>query len=98
MASELEKENYRAKDLIKKREREILTRWDELLVLLDRHRLALHAANQLMSVMRDLDSVALTIHDLEVSFFISSMYQTLNNCCMGSVRYYNAPFRRNYLE
>ena len=75
MASELEKERYRAKDLIKKREREILTRWDELLVLLDRHRLALHAANQLMSVMRDLDSVALTIRDLEVSsFFIPSLY------------------------
>lgn len=86
MASELEKEKYRAKDLIKKREREILTRWDELLVLLERHRLALHAANQLMSVMRDLDSVALTIRDLEVSFFLvdhvlfSSLLSLLITC------------------
>ena len=66
MAAELTKENYRAKDQINKREREILTRWDELLVLLERHRLALQAASQLMSVMRDLDTVASTIRDLEV--------------------------------
>lgn len=66
MAAELEKENYRGKDQINKREREILTRWDELLVLLERHRLALQSASQLMSVMRDLDTVASTIRDLEV--------------------------------
>lgn len=66
MAAELEKENYRGKDQVNKREREILTRWDELLVLLERHRLALHSASQLMSVMRDLDTVASTIRDLEV--------------------------------
>ncbi len=68
MAAELEKENYRGKDQINKREREILTRWDELLVLLERHRLALQSASQLMSVMRDLDTVASTIRDLEVSY------------------------------
>ena len=66
MAAELEKENYRGKDQINKREREILIRWDELLVLLERHRLALQSASQLMSVMRDLDTVASTIRDLEV--------------------------------
>ncbi|XP_046630760.1 spectrin beta chain, non-erythrocytic 1-like isoform X4 [Daphnia pulicaria] len=68
MAAELEKENYRGKDQINKREREILTRWDELLVLLERHRLALQSASQLMSVMRDLDTVASTIRDLEENF------------------------------
>lgn len=68
MAAELEKEKYRGREQIKKREREILTRWEELLGLLERHRLALQAANQLMSVMRDLDTVASTIKDLEVSF------------------------------
>ena len=83
MAAELEKENYRGKDQINKREREILTRWDELLVLLERHRLALQSASQLMSVMRDLDTVASTIRDLEVRIpaaghrvrlFISSLF------------------------
>lgn len=65
----MDKENYRARDQVKKREREILTRWDELLVLLERHRIALQNANQLMSVMRDLDTVAATVHDLEVTLF-----------------------------
>lgn len=68
MAAELSKENYRAKEQINKREREILTRWDELLVLLERHRLALQSASQLMSVMRDLDTVASTVRDLEENF------------------------------
>ena len=66
MANELEKENYHGKNHIKKREREILTRWDELLALVERHRVALQAANQLMSVMRELDTVASTIKEMEV--------------------------------
>jgi len=68
MAAELEKENYRAREQVKKREREILTRWEELLALLEKHRIALQAANQLMSVMRDLDTVASTIKDLGENF------------------------------
>lgn len=67
MAEELEKENYRGREHVKKREREIMTRWEDLLALLERHRLALQAANQLMSVIRDLDTVAMTIRDLEAS-------------------------------
>ena len=68
MAAELEKENYRAREQVKKREREILTRWEELLALLEKHRVALQSANQLMSVMRDLDTVASTINDLGENF------------------------------
>ena len=66
MASELERENYHGKAQIKRREREILTRWDELLALVERHRVALQAANQLMALIKELDTVASTIHDLEV--------------------------------
>lgn len=71
MAAELDRENYRAKDQIKKKEKEILSRWDELLVLVERHRVALQIASQLMSVMRDLDTLAATVHDLEVGRLIS---------------------------
>lgn len=76
MAAELDKENYRAKEQIKKREREIMLRWDELLVLLEKHRVALQSASQLMSVMRDLDTVAATVRDLEVNEINISMNKT----------------------
>lgn len=68
MAAELEKEKYRGREQVKKREREILKRWEDLLELLERHRVALQAASQLMSVSRDLDTVAMTIKDLEENF------------------------------
>lgn len=68
MAAELEKEKYRGREQVKKREREILKRWEDLLELLEKHRVALQAASQLMSVSRDLDTVAMTIKDLEENF------------------------------
>ena len=78
MAGELDKENYHGKNHIRKREQEILKRWEELLDLVERHRVALQAASQLMSVMRELDTVASTIRDIKVGtspsqFLIASM-------------------------
>ncbi|XP_071454610.1 spectrin beta chain, non-erythrocytic 5 isoform X3 [Hetaerina americana] len=68
MAQELARENYHGKDKVIAKEREILARWDELLVLLGNHRTSLTTACGLMALLREIDTVLATIKEMEVEF------------------------------
>lgn len=68
MADELEKENYHGKDRVKNREEEVLTKWRELLELLDKHKNNLALMSGLMNLLREIDATMTTIHGLEVQF------------------------------
>lgn len=67
MAEELVQENYHGKDRVKKREEEVLQRWHELLELLERHKINLTTFCNLMGMLREIDTLMGTIHELEVS-------------------------------
>ncbi|XP_046388683.1 spectrin alpha chain, non-erythrocytic 1 isoform X4 [Ischnura elegans] len=68
MADELVRENYHGKERVIAKEREILARWDELLVLLGNHRTSLTTACGLMALLREIDTVLATIKEMEVEF------------------------------
>ncbi|XP_013777045.2 LOW QUALITY PROTEIN: spectrin beta chain, non-erythrocytic 1-like [Limulus polyphemus] len=69
MADELVRENYHSKDRIKKREQEILEKWQNLLSLLKKHKLALTESNNLMNMLREIDAVSAEINNLEANLY-----------------------------
>ncbi|XP_076313686.1 LOW QUALITY PROTEIN: spectrin beta chain, non-erythrocytic 5-like [Tachypleus tridentatus] len=66
MADELVRENYHSKDRIKKRNFE---KWQNLLSLLKKHKLALTESNNLMNMLREIDAVSAEINNLEANLY-----------------------------
>ncbi|XP_022241663.1 spectrin beta chain, non-erythrocytic 1-like [Limulus polyphemus] len=69
MADELVAENFHGKDKIKKRETEILQRWHYLLELLKKHRISLTGFSNLMSILREIDTITDEIKEMEGSIY-----------------------------
>uniref|UniRef100_A0A2R5L953 Putative spectrin beta chain non-erythrocytic 5 isoform x6 n=1 Tax=Ornithodoros turicata TaxID=34597 RepID=A0A2R5L953_9ACAR len=68
MADNLELENYHGKARIRKREQDIMERWELLLELLEKHRVTLSNVSLLMSLLREADTLHGEIRDMEGSF------------------------------
>uniref|UniRef100_A0A1Y9H0U3 Spectrin beta chain n=2 Tax=Anopheles dirus TaxID=7168 RepID=A0A1Y9H0U3_9DIPT len=68
MCNELHEENYHGKDRVKKRELEVITKWKELLELLENHKLKLSQMSSLMNLLREIDATMTTIKALQVQF------------------------------
>ncbi|BET01245.1 Spectrin [Nesidiocoris tenuis] len=68
MCEELIKENYHGHEKVKRREIEVLSKWKELLLLLDKHRANLNTMCTLMGMLREIDTVMSSIKDLEANF------------------------------
>lgn len=70
MANELEKENYHGKDRVKKRESEVLEKWQKLLELLENHKNNLGQMSNLMSLLREIDATLISIDELQVKLHL----------------------------
>ncbi|XP_035899186.1 spectrin beta chain, non-erythrocytic 1 isoform X2 [Anopheles stephensi] len=68
MCNELHEENYHGKDRVKKREQEVITKWKELLELLENHKLKLSQMSSLMNLLREIDATMTTIKALQAQF------------------------------
>ncbi|XP_055643020.1 spectrin beta chain isoform X2 [Toxorhynchites rutilus septentrionalis] len=68
MCNELHNENYHGKDRVQKRETEIITKWKELLDLLENHKSKLAQMSGLMNLLREIDATMSTITALKVQF------------------------------
>lgn len=68
MCNELVQEKYHGADGVKKREAEVLQRWNELLELLDKHKSNLNTMGSLMSLLREIDTTLAAIQELQVRF------------------------------
>ncbi|XP_052891204.1 spectrin beta chain, non-erythrocytic 1 [Anopheles moucheti] len=68
MSNELHEENYHGKDRVKKRETEVITKWKELLELLENHKLKLSQMSSLMNLLREIDATMTTIRALQTQF------------------------------
>ncbi len=68
MSNELQNENYHGKDRVKKREEEVLQKWQELLDLLENHKNNLNQMSGLMNFLREIDATIATIGDLQTQF------------------------------
>ncbi|VDK63456.1 unnamed protein product [Cylicostephanus goldi] len=65
MCADLCNEKYHESDKIRVRERDIIERWTHLLNLLEQRRKALMGLNDLMSLLRDIDTLASELKQLE---------------------------------
>ncbi|XP_066955513.1 spectrin beta chain, non-erythrocytic 5 isoform X7 [Macrobrachium rosenbergii] len=68
MADELDAENYHGKDAIRKKEKDILKKWSDLLDLLNKHKVHLQNCCVLMGIMREVDAITVSIKELQVNF------------------------------
>ncbi|GFR08930.1 spectrin beta chain, non-erythrocytic 1 [Trichonephila clavata] len=73
MADELVMENYHSKERIKIREQEIMQRWEYLLELLKKHRSTLTNLSNLMSMLREIDTITSEIKEMENSFYTEDL-------------------------
>ncbi|GFT80923.1 spectrin beta chain, non-erythrocytic 5 [Nephila pilipes] len=73
MADELVMENYHSKERIKMREQEIMQRWEYLLELLKKHRSTLTNLSNLMSMLREIDTITSEIKEMENSFYTEDL-------------------------
>lgn len=67
MAEVLEKANYHDKDRLNKRKEDVLEKWNNLLELLEKHRVNLHTHSKLMGLIRDIDAVMNEVKAVEKS-------------------------------
>ncbi len=67
MAAELQKEHYHDGDRVRARERDIQEKWAYLLQALERRRKALMSLNDLMTMLRDIDTLSTEFQLMEVS-------------------------------
>ncbi|WKY08955.1 hypothetical protein Q1695_001825 [Nippostrongylus brasiliensis] len=65
MCADLCNEKYHESDRIRSRERDIIERWTHLLSLLEQRRKALMGLNDLMTLLRDIDTLASELKHLE---------------------------------
>ncbi|CRK98513.1 CLUMA_CG011869, isoform A [Clunio marinus] len=68
MSNELQRENYHGKDRVKKREEEVLKKWNELLKLLEHHKNNLNQMSSLMNLLREIDTTIASIKTLQALF------------------------------
>uniref|UniRef100_A0A6B2E568 Putative beta chain spectrin n=1 Tax=Phlebotomus kandelakii TaxID=1109342 RepID=A0A6B2E568_9DIPT len=68
MADELSKENYHGKERVKKREEEVLNKWQKLLDLLENHKTNLTQMSNLLNMLREIDATMSTMKELQVQF------------------------------
>ncbi|XP_055716451.1 spectrin alpha chain, non-erythrocytic 1 isoform X5 [Phlebotomus papatasi] len=68
MADELTKENYHGKERVKKREEEVLNKWQKLLDLLENHKNNLTQMSNLLNMLREIDATMSTMKELQVQF------------------------------
>lgn len=68
MCNELHNENYHGKQRVKERETEVITKWKELLELLENHKNKLTQMSGLMNLLREIDATLVTIKALKVQF------------------------------
>ena len=66
MCGDLTKESYHECDKIRARERDIIERWTQLLSLLEQRRSALMNLNDLMNLLRDIDTLSSELRQIEV--------------------------------
>ncbi|KAF9407356.1 hypothetical protein HW555_012597, partial [Spodoptera exigua] len=68
MAAELVRENYHGAEAVSRTEQAVLTRWNELLELLERHRSSLAKLAHLMALLREADTVGHTLTEMKAQF------------------------------
>uniref|UniRef100_W4VRA2 Putative karst n=1 Tax=Corethrella appendiculata TaxID=1370023 RepID=W4VRA2_9DIPT len=68
MSDELHNENYHGKDRVKQREEEVITKWKELLELLEHHKNNLQQMSGLMNLQREIEATMATIRALQTQF------------------------------
>ncbi|XP_065083239.1 spectrin beta chain, non-erythrocytic 1 isoform X3 [Ochlerotatus camptorhynchus] len=68
MCNELHNENYHGKERVRKRETEVITKWKELLELLENHKIKLTQLSGLMNLLREIDATMSTIQALKDQF------------------------------
>lgn len=66
MCEELVREQYHGCERVQAKEHEVMQRWQDLLALLDKHRINLGMLCTLMSLLREIDTVMITIEELQV--------------------------------
>ena len=66
VSDELVHEDYHGKDQVTRRKEEVLQCWQELLQLLDKHKMNLTMLCGLMAMLREVDTVMATIAELQV--------------------------------
>ena len=66
MSDELVRENYHGKDRVTQHKEEVLHYWQELLLLLDNHKMNLMILCGLMAMLREVDTVMAIIAELQV--------------------------------
>lgn len=67
MAAELVRENYHGAEAVSRTEQAVLSRWNELLELLERHRSSLGKLAHLMALLREAETVGHTLSEMKVS-------------------------------
>lgn len=60
------REQYHGCERVQAKEQEVMQRWQDLLALLDKHRINLGMLCTLMSLLREIDTVMITIEELQV--------------------------------
>ncbi|XP_050676650.1 spectrin beta chain, non-erythrocytic 5 isoform X3 [Leptidea sinapis] len=68
MAAELVREKYHGAEAVSRTEQAVLSRWKELLQLLEKHRVSLARLAHLMALLREADTVASTVADMRAHF------------------------------
>ncbi|XP_049883110.1 spectrin beta chain, non-erythrocytic 5 isoform X2 [Pectinophora gossypiella] len=68
MAAELVRENYHGAEAVSRTEKQVLSRWKELLQLLEMHRESLGKLAHLMSLLREADAVGHTLVEMKAQF------------------------------
>ncbi|XP_043649951.1 spectrin beta chain, non-erythrocytic 5 isoform X4 [Drosophila teissieri] len=68
MAEELDRENYHGKERVRRREQEVMTKWRQLLELLENQRLNLSQMSNLMNLLREIASTTEAVRELQQQF------------------------------
>ncbi|XP_017780552.1 PREDICTED: spectrin alpha chain, non-erythrocytic 1 isoform X2 [Nicrophorus vespilloides] len=66
MCQELVKEKYRNSERVIAREEEVLTKWKELLALLNKHKFNLNRIGNVMSLLREIDTALANVNQLKM--------------------------------
>lgn len=74
----LEKENYHSKAAVRSAGDNVLTKWAELLELLNHHQVKLKTDNEMLSLLRDVDSVQASVKHLQESFNSEKFQKVVN--------------------
>jgi spectrin beta len=68
LAKTLYQENYNGRDRIKKKEKDVVDKWNKMMELLDKKKRVLDGFNELLDMFREIDSIQAELKDIEVRF------------------------------